>query len=294
MRDYKQLATRIAVVAASAALVASSAFADSRHQYETRSHAARQERSHSERTAPQSQSQRSYSLQRTQRNESRSYTPSSSARSYETYRGNSNMYRGNNNSYRGRTNSYRGSNNGYHGSTYHYAPHASYYHSGRISSYHPYHGGYQVYVVGSPFPFFVPYAYWDPFRFRIGVTIGLGGYYNPAGYYDYYGYQPPPPYYGQGYPAGPVAAPAPAVSSAVIRGTVESVDYRALTFVLRNEQTGNYVTVDNGGRENHDVHPGDYVEVQGTWNGSYLTAYNVAYLGGPPAAQGYPGDQYPR
>jgi hypothetical protein len=282
VRTYQRLVTRIAVVAAAAALVASSAFADSRHQKETRSHAARQEHARQERTAPPSQSQRSYGLQHTQRSDVRSSTPSSSARSYERYRGSGTAYRGNNNTY------YHGSSNSYHGSA-HYGAHASYYHSGRISHYEPWHGGYRVYVAGSPFPFFVPFAYWDPFRFRIGLTIGLGGYYNPAGYYDYYGYAPPPPYYTQ----GPVAsAPAP-VSSGVLRGTVESVDYRAMTFVLRNEQTGNYVTVDNGGRENRDVRPGDYIEVQGTWNGSYFNAYSVAYLGGG-AAPANPNDQYPR
>lgn len=250
MRGYKQLATRIAIVAASAALLTSSAFADSRHQNWTRGRAAKHERERHERTAPQPQSHRSYGF-------------------------------GHHDAYRGGDHGNRGHHNGYY-----YAPHASYYHSGRISHYEPWHGGYRVYVAGAPFPFFVPFAHWDPFRFRIGLTIGLGGYYNPAGYYDYYGYAPPPPYY-----SGRVVAPAPApASNAVIRGTVESVDYRALTFVLRNEQTGNYITVDNGGRENRDVRPGDYVEVQGTWNGNYLTAYNVAYLGAP----AYPNGQYPR
>lgn len=307
MRLNRQLATRITVVAASLVLAASSAFADSRHQKETRARVERQHNTRQERSAPQAQSQRSYGLQRVQTGEARSYQrPSSShTQNYEHYQGNNSSYRGNNNSHRGNNNSYGGNNNGYRGNnngyrggngTYHgsshgygYSPHQSYYHSGRISHYEPYHGGYRVYVAGAPFPFFVPFAYWDPFRFRIGITIGLGGYYNPGGYYDYYGYAPPPPYY-----SGPVAAPAApaAVSSGVLRGTVESVDYRALTFVLRNESTGTFVTVDNGGRENRDVRPGDYVEVSGNWDHDYFIAYNIAYLntGNP----GYNNDQYPR
>ena len=274
MRNYKQLATRITIVAAAAALVASSAFADSRHQKETRDRVARHGQTSTQRSSPSTSSQRSNGLRQTQRS-------SSSTTSYERYRGtsSSNNYHGNNNnSYHGSNNNYHGSNNSYHGSShsYGYAPHQSYYHSGRITSYHAYHGGYRVYVAGAPYPFFVPYAYWDPFHFRIGFSINLGGYYNPAGYYDYYGYAPPPPY------AGPAtySQPAPAVTHAVIRGTVESVDYRGLTFVMRNESTGSFVTVDNSLRELHDVRPGDYVEVAGDWTRDLLYANNIAFLGG--------------
>ena len=286
MRTYKQLATRITIMAAAAALVASSAFAETRHQNETRDRVARHGQTRTERPSSSASSQRSNGLQQTQRSTSRTTTRSSSTTSYERYRGSSN------NNYHGNSSSnYHGNNNSYHGSShsYGYAPHQSYYHSGRITSYHAYHGGYRVYVAGAPFPFFVPYAYWDPFHFRIGFSINLGGYYNPAGYYDYYGYAPPPPYAG---PAPYAAAPHPAaVTQAVIRGTVESVDYRGLTFVMRNESTGSFVTVDNSLRELHDVRPGDYVEVAGDWTRDLLYANNIAFLGN---GRGGNPNEYPR
>ena len=129
----------------------------------------------------------------------------------------------------------------------------------------PYGGGFRVWIGGAPYPFFVPRAFWNPGRFRIGVSINLGGYYNPLGYYDYYD--------GGGYYG------APAYSQGVLRGTVESIDYRRGTFVLRNEASGSFVTIDNRGRGYRDVRPGDYVEVQGDWTRSgFFEAYDVALL----------------
>jgi hypothetical protein len=84
------------------------------------------------------------------------------------------------------------------------------------------------------------------------VAIRLGGYYNPLGYYDYYDGR----YDGRGYSHG------------VLRGWVESVDYRRDTFVMRNEATGSFVTVLM--RRGRDVRPGDYVEVTGDWARSGL------------------------
>jgi hypothetical protein len=123
-----------------------------------------------------------------------------------------------------------------------------YYAHGRVSRYEPYRGGYRVWIVGAPYPFFVPEAYYRANRLRVGVSIRLGGYYNPLGYYDYYD--------GRAYSHG------------VLRGWVESVDYRRDTFVMRNEATGSFVTVLM--RRGRDVRPGDYVEVTGDWARSGL------------------------
>ncbi len=136
---------------------------------------------------------------------------------------------------------------------------------GRISRMHRYGGGYRVWVIGAPFPFFIPDRYYRSDRFRIGLSIELGGYYNPLGYYDYYdGYG----YDGYGYDRR-------SYTRGELRGVVESVDSRRTSFVLRNEDTGSFVTVLPRGRRVY-VNPGDYVEVDGTWTrAGYFTAYDI-------------------
>ena len=132
-----------------------------------------------------------------------------------------------------------------------------YYANGRVSRVHPYRGGYQVWVGGAPYPFFIPASHYHRDRFRVGVTIHLGGYYNPGGYYDYYD---------------------GAYSRGDLRGTVESVDYRRDTFVIRNDATGNFVTVELRDRR-EDVRPGDYVELSGEWSrAGFFRAYDVDLL----------------
>src|SRR5688500_1523007 len=61
-----------------------------------------------------------------------------------------------------------------------------FYASGQIARYGRHGGGYRVWVGGTRHPFFIPSSYWHRNRFRVGVFVGLGGYYNPRGYYDYY------------------------------------------------------------------------------------------------------------
>ena len=256
MRNYKQLAARMGYVAAAVMLVATSAFADSRHRNETRGHGGNRNTTRHERSYTPSQSQRGNGSYHRSNPPSHNYNRSYSAPRAEGYRGGSRSY-------------------GYHGGSSHYSP---YYGHGRISHVYPYHGGYRVFVAGVPLPFFVPFAYWDPFRFRVGLNINIGGYYNPAGYYDYYygAYPPPPPPY---YARGPYPAPAPAYSEAVLRGSVESVDYGNGTFVVRNEASGSFVTVDNRAQNGPQVQPGDYVEIQGDWlNGGSFHAVSLQLL----------------
>ncbi|MEA2571289.1 MAG: hypothetical protein QOI24_3290 [Acidobacteriota bacterium] len=154
----------------------------------------------------------------------------------------------------GRNDSYRG---GYHGTP-------SYYH-GRVSRYDRYNGGYRVWIVGAPYPFFIPEARFRLFpHFGIGLDIRLGGYYNSAGYYDYYD------------------GPAGVYSEGSLRGVVETVDYRRGTFVLRDDRSGNFVTsvMTGGDRRWDDLRPGDYVEVSGDWTRSgVFQAYRLDTIG---------------
>ena len=138
-----------------------------------------------------------------------------------------------------------------------------YYTSGRVSRVDRYGSGYRVWVVGANYPFFVPLAYYRHDRFRVGVSIQLGGYYNPGGYYDYYDGV----YDGRAYSRGD------------LRGVVESVDYRRDTFVVRNDASGSFVTVVARDRRRDDVRPGDYVEIAGDWTRSgVFQAYQVDVL----------------
>ncbi len=90
------------------------------------------------------------------------------------------------------------------------------------------------------------------------MNINIGGYYNPGGYYDYYDGR--------------------AIAAGYLRGVVESVDYRRDTFVLRNDASGSFVTVVMRNRR-HQVRPGDYVELDGTWSRSgVFQARNIEYL----------------
>jgi hypothetical protein len=137
--------------------------------------------------------------------------------------------------------------------------HRPYYSRGRIDRVLRYGSGYRIWVAGAPYPFFVPLSHWRHDRFRVGLTIGIGGWYNPLGYYEYY----------DGYDGS---------SAGWLRGTVESVDYRRDTFVVRNDATGSYVTVVERDR-GMDVRPGDYVELSGDWTrGGIFRAWDVDLL----------------
>ena len=125
---------------------------------------------------------------------------------------------------------------------------APYYAHGRVSKVHPYGNGHRVWVHGATYPFFVPAAYYHHGHFNVGMMIRVGGYYNPRGYYDYYG----------DYASNAIAGEA-------LRGVVESVDYRRGEFVMNLAGRGGYVTVlipDRGER----IWEGDYVVVYGDWS----------------------------
>lgn len=144
-----------------------------------------------------------------------------------------------------------------------YGNRAPFRHSGRVHRVYPYGGGYRVWLTGCNYPFYIPSSYYHRSRFRVGLTVVLGGYYNSRGYYDYY----------DGYDDGYYSA---RTSRGELRGVVESVDYRRETFVVRNEATGSFVTVVMRDRGRDPVRAGDYVELGGDWTRSGLfEAYRV-------------------
>jgi len=136
--------------------------------------------------------------------------------------------------------------------------------SGRVHRVYPYGGGYRVWLDGCNYPFFIPSAYYNRSRFRVGLYLNLGGFYNSRGYYDYYD-----DYYDNGYYDS-------RTSRGNLRGVVESVDYRRETFVVRNDATGSFVTVVMRDRGRDPVRAGDYVELGGDWSRSgVFEAYRV-------------------
>jgi len=140
----------------------------------------------------------------------------------------------------------------------------TFYHSGRVHRVYPYGGGYRVWLTGCQYPFFIPSAYYHRDRFRVGLTIALGGFYNSRGYYDYYDDYDRDRYYDV------------STSRGELRGVVESVDYRRETFVVRNDATGSFVTVVHNDRGRDPVRAGDYVELGGDWTRSgVFEAYRV-------------------
>jgi len=139
-----------------------------------------------------------------------------------------------------------------------------------VTRYERWNGGYRVWLGGVTYPFWVPLSYYNRYPFRVGLSIRLGGYYNSLGYYEYYDG------YNDGYYAGAYRDGGRSIAAGILRGTVESVDYRRGTFVLRNDATGNFVTVSTRDRYVRDMRAGDYIEVDGDWNRSgYFVADTV-------------------
>jgi hypothetical protein len=137
--------------------------------------------------------------------------------------------------------------------------------NGRVSRFEHERGGYRIWLDGGLYPIWIPEARISLFpRLRVGLALGFGGYYDPAGYleaYDYYDGG----YYGGGYNAGVTA-----YSAGLLRGTVESVDYRNNTLVLRDDVSGNFVTTLIRDRRLESLRPGDYAEISGDWTRSGL------------------------
>jgi hypothetical protein len=230
-------------------LTGTSAFAETRHRDETRD--------------PSSQRwDRSQSQRNDNRNADRNRASASETnRSFDTTR-RSNDFRSNSNrgtdnrSYDNRSRSYdnrsyRGDNRGYRGESRSF--------EGRVQRVERYNGGFRVWVGGAPYPFFIGADRWSRFPIRVGLSIRLGGYWNPGGYYDVYD-------------VGPYA------TAGQLHGIVESVDYRRGTIAMRDDVSGSFVTVVMRGNDPRfgGLRPGDYVDLSGAWNrAGVFDAYNV-------------------
>jgi hypothetical protein len=113
---------------------------------------------------------------------------------------------------------------------------------GRVTKVQKWHGGHRVWVAGTPQPIFVPAAYWNRDRYRVGVTVRVGGHYNPGGWYDYDCWN---------------------CGGDVIRGVVVGVDSRRDVARVRTGRGGDVTVLLP--RRSGRVRPGDHVEVYGDW-----------------------------
>lgn len=284
MNKTKQFALHFA---AAALLVGTSAFAESRHSDATRSGGERHDRgdrSNVQRQSGQRDTSRSYQQQqpRTEtrnwdrnNNQNRSYDRNNNNRSYESNRGYTQQRsydnRGNDRN-RGYDNRGYNNNRGY--SNRGYAPSYgrgnAYYRDGRISRIERWNGGYRVWLGGLSYPYFVPEARFRAFGWRVGLSIHLGGFWNPLGYYDYYD-------------AGPYGYyPTTVTSTGYLRGVVDSVDYRRGSLVIRDDASGNFVTVMMRGSDPRfdSLRNGDYVDLSGDWVRGYFEALSVNNIDG--------------
>jgi hypothetical protein len=300
MNSRKNLAAQVAGAIAIAALVGTSAFAETRHLDATAGDHNRQSRSdrverHEQRDQSGSQTQtqerhdrtttapqtfqrdsrnNSGTWQRgetrnndTQRNETRNNGTWNRNESRNNGTWNRNESRNNNGSFdRSQADSYRNNNRSYDRSQSYHNNRPQYdnrgrrseFAEGRISRYQHERGGYRVWLDGGRFPVWIPEARIGLFpHLRIGLSLRFGGYYDPLGYleaYDYYN----DGYYGGAYNRG-------AYSSGLLRGIVETVDYRRGTLVLRDDVSGSFVTTLIRDRRLETLRPGDYAEIAGDW-----------------------------
>lgn len=284
MNDIKQLASRITVAASVAILVGTSAFADSRHSQETRSHESRRfersDRGEQRQQSRQNDQERRQSAEtfrnrdrnndrQTFRDNEQNFRNNNGSRDNRSYRNNSNHR--DNNSYResnrNRDNRNYRDNNRYRNDS-RSGNRSPYFAHGRVSRYERFGGGYRVWLGGVPYPFFIPEARFRLFpRFYVGLDLRLGGYYNSGGYYDYYDDAS----YDGGY----------AYDGGVLRGVVESVDLRRGTIFVREDRTGSFVRVvmRNYDRLADDIRIGDVIDLSGDWSrGGTFEAYRIENL----------------
>jgi hypothetical protein len=272
MNKTKSLAAQVIGAAAIATLIGTSAFAESRHSDATEHEHARQSdhrssrdsnrQSHEQRDNRSSQSRtferhdsRATAPQTFERHESRNFSHSNTqfdrrvqTESFRNRSGFDNR-RGFDRSEGFRNNRPSFDSRGRRNTTIH----------GRVSRFVHERGGYRVWIDGGLYPVWIPEARISLFpHLRVGLSLGFGGYYDPSGYLEAYDY----------YDGGAYAGISTAYSSGLLRGTVESIDYRNGTLVLRDDTSGNFVTTLIRDRRLESLRPGDYAEISGDWTRS--------------------------
>jgi hypothetical protein len=300
MSKTSKLTALLAATVAVSLMTGTSAFADSRHRAETqttgrneqiRTNPAQQFNSnfndrnagrqgnptYDNRSGRQNNPNSNYRSDRSNNNSNYNYRNdrSSNNNSNYSYRNDRNGNNNSNYSYRndrGNSNNYGYRNDrGSQPSTYRNESRRSESFQGRVSRVERYRGGYNVWVGGAQYPFFIGLDRWSRFPIRVGLDVRLGGYWNPAGYYDVYD-------------AGLYA------TAGNLHGVVESVDYRRGTLVMRDDVSGSFVTVVMRGNDPRfgSVREGDQIDLTGAWNRSgVFDAYNVADIRGGGYDPGY-------
>jgi hypothetical protein len=283
MNNTKRLAAQVAGALAIATLVGTSAFAESRHSDATEHHDRsshsqdhRDNRGSDHHNSNQSQSTNQAPSRRESRGSaSQTYERHDSSRSSGQFNGsvqadsyrNRSYDRSQSNSYSNRSNdryqaeTYRNrgndrSSSGYHNNRPEYDDRGRHSMSinGRVSRFVHESGGYRIWVAGGRYPVWIPEARISLFpRLRIGLSLNFGGYYDSRGYLEAYDY------YDGGYYGGA------AYSSGILRGVVETVDYRRGTLVLRDENSGAFVTTLIRDGRLETLRPGDFAEISGDW-----------------------------
>ena len=163
-------------------------------------------------------------------------------------------------------------------------------------------GGYQVWLDGSDHCFWVPDYRWDIWPLHIGISVVFGGFWNPLGYYNIYDYGYPyyggyygPGYYGGYYGGGYYGGGyyggyAPYYSqpygghygggyaTSYLRGYVDRFDDYNGTIVLRDDESGRYVTVyvSSDSSRFRTLQVGNWVVLSGSWTrDGYFEAFGV-------------------
>jgi hypothetical protein len=292
MNSRKNLAAQVAGAIAIAALMGTSAFAETRHldategdhnrqsssdrssRSERREHSGSQnqtrERHDANSSAPQTSQRDSRNNSGTwQRNETRNNSNSTFDRSQTRNESwNRNESRSNRSFDRSQADSFRNNNRSNDRSqsfrnnrpSFDSRGRRSEFVEGRVSRFVHERGGYRIWVDGGRFPVWIPEARISLFpHLRVGLSLRFGGYYDPLGYLEAYDYYNGGSYYGGGaYGSG-------SYSSGLLRGVVETVDYRRGTLVLRDDVSGSFVTTLIRDRRLETLRPGDYAEIAGDW-----------------------------
>ncbi len=298
MNSIKRLAASMTGAVAIAALVGTSAFAESRHSDATNDHHSHERSGRSSDSRDHGSSRSNDHSNRTQnntyRNNDRGRTQNDTYRNNDRGRTQNDTYRNNDRSrtygdtYRNETRSrsndasrYNGAiqsdayrnrgsfdrgRTGYNGGTQNFSSRnnrpaydsrgrRNYSIGGRINRFTHERGGYRIWLDGGRYPVWIPEARIGLFpRLRVGLSLNFGGYYDPLGYVEAYDY-----YDGAGYGYENT------YSSGLLRGVVETVDYRRGTLVIRDDTSGNFVTALIRDRRLEDLRPGDYAEISGDW-----------------------------